>query len=368
MSTAAPQTTNMVSPHSPSKAPSRYVLSDMTPTVANAPSESTRTPSPLKRVTSHVPSVFAEKENLATSDACPKGRKRSIDEVDDVESTQSAKTLARGRDAILANTGMPLTAAAMQQHTENNPIGLLNPGSPTERDPSPEPEPIQASQMSNNSFSNLFDYSGITLSQKSEDESATEPPPTSAPIVGGKKSRAELLRTRLQLGIYKVKTNQVSKRGADIISIWESHSSIVSDSIAMISSAESNDLYDVPNITVSSPQRNQQPRFVQANLDPFQPIGKLGLPPIHFAVPNIGTHVSSRMIHDYSSQPQDELPQSVSPQQLMSPVRKRIPSEEETAHQRLQMLKGQAYRGELASSAVKGDAATGLLELKTGRR
>jgi hypothetical protein len=38
------------------------------------------------------------------------------------------------------------------------------------------------------------------------------------------------------------------------------------------------------------------------------------------------------------------------------------------AHRKLQQLKDQSYRGDPTSSAVKGNAAFGLLELMSGRR
>jgi hypothetical protein len=84
-----------------------------TPTKAAEPSEVARAQSPLKQITTHAPTVHADKENLAT----PKGKKRSIDEVDSAETVENLKMLARGRDDSLLNTGLRLTTDAMQQHT-----------------------------------------------------------------------------------------------------------------------------------------------------------------------------------------------------------------------------------------------------------
>lgn len=216
------------------------------------------------------------------------------------------------------------------------------------------------------------------------------------PIVEEKRSRAELLRTRLKFGLYKVKTNQASKSGVEIISSFEASASQssntpnMSSSSGAASSAQSVGAQNVPNITISSPHR--EPVFVKANLDPFRPIGKLGQPPIQFAAPIDGSRISSRMIESdelTSSPPRASLPQSVSPDQLMSPVRQSsayntptiqqtrlgehdeedIESGVNTAHQRLQHLKQQSYQeSELNSSAVQGNAAKGLLKLSGGRR
>lgn len=217
--------------------------------------------------------------------------------------------------------------------------------------------------------------------------------PTSAPAVatpGEKQSRAEKLRARLKFGLYKVKTNQVGKRDADIISRYEttaSRSSIAlgaSMSTAFTSSVESIGSHRVPNITVSSPSRAQGPVFVQASLEPYRPIGKLGPAPVQFQIPQEGVRPSSRMIHGYdlsSSPPQVELPQSISPGQLMSPVRENtsytasnmgvsrigeqdesdIDAGTETPRERLQRLKEQSWRESgLSKSAETSGAAPQL--------
>jgi hypothetical protein len=225
---------------------------------------------------------------------------------------------------------------------------------------------MQNSQKSNQSFSDLLNFE-LCASQKS-DIAPAEPTPTSAPTSAPtepRKSRAELLRTRLKFGLYKVKTNQETKRGKDIISSFEASASHSSD--ILTSSAESLGSQRVPNITISSPRR--EPIFVKANLDPFLPIGKLAQPPVLFAIPKEGAHISSRMVEH-----------SVSPEQLVSPVKQYRPQPEEyeiadieegaaAAHQRLQHLKEQSFRAaDLTNNAVKGNAAVGLLELMSGRR
>jgi hypothetical protein len=430
-----PHRTNMATQHSPSKTPSRRVLGDLTPKAINTPtsqpSEVARAQSPLKQVTTHTPTAVIEKENIATSSAQSHGKKRSIDEVDSAETAESLKMLARGRDESLYNTGMRLTADAMQKHTvaytpsatrlpvtntskENNPIGLADPGSPTEPatpspspepelqpqprpelQPEPHPEPIQASQKSTLSFSDLLDY-GMCASQKSQPDVAPEqvptmPAPMRTVVEEKRKSRAEQLRTRLKFGLYKVKTGQACRRDAEIIGAYEAGASYSSDALnasrstAMTSSGYSLGSHRVPNITISSPRRDQ-PVFVKANLDPFRPIGKLGAAPVQFAIPTSNMAPSSRMIHGYdisSSPPRVELPRSVAPDQLMSPVRQRpnyqtstqsrdhigehdaedINTRNELERQRSQWLNQQKY----FEGGVKANAADSLLQLMQSR-
>lgn len=116
----------------------------------------------------------------------------------------------------------------------------------------------------------------------------------------------------------------------------------------------------VPNITISSPSRG--PVFVQANLDPFRPIGALGQPPVSFAPPAASTGVQARVVEGYevgSSPPV----QSVSPSALVSPAR-----EGESKHERLARLKEQSYKENSGVQENAGNAAKGLLELMSGRR
>jgi hypothetical protein len=116
----------MVTQYSPSKTPSRCVLGDLTPRAINTPSTQAkafvpspvaRAQSPLKQVTTHAPANHFDKENLATTNAYSKGRKRGIEEVDSAETAESLKMLARARDESLLNTGMRLTTDAMQKYT-----------------------------------------------------------------------------------------------------------------------------------------------------------------------------------------------------------------------------------------------------------
>lgn len=224
---------------------------------------------------------------------------------------------------------------------------------------------------------------------------ATAPTPTT--VEGKRRSRAEQLRTRLKFGLYKIRTNQVTKRDADIIGPYEARASYSSDALnasmstAMTSSGESLGAYRVPNITISSPRRDQGPVFVRANLDPFRPISKLGPAPVQFAVPQGNMPASSRMVPGYafsSSPPEPQLPKSIAPDQLSSPMRPRnyyqppsksttrmgehdaehINVREENPHSRFQRLKQQHYSLASSGGGVKSDAAEGLLQLMQDTR
>lgn len=397
--------------HNPSKTTPRRVLGDLPPKALNTPSKQThaldsseamRAHSPLKHVTTLSAPLLGGKENLISSGASLHGRKRTIYEVDDAENVECAPALLAGREPAFMGVKVDLTAAAMRRHMvvpspsgrvrrvantaqETTTVDLFAPGSPTERDTSLEPdnqpdiENSQDTQASKESFSAFINY-GACASQPT-DHSQPQPP-----LEEAKKSRAEILRARLGLGIYKVKTNQVSKRGLDIISSWEATSSLetasASISTAVTSSAESIP-QPLPSFTLSPAPQDSQPVFVKANLDPFRPIGKLTPAPVL-----LPTAVSSRMLHDYHmpSSP----PQAVSPEQLMSPAKKEasyttpVPKRtkldgersegedeaeeeerEDTVEERLQK---RFREGDLTSSAVKGHAAKGLMELMAGKR
>ncbi|KZM20022.1 uncharacterized protein EKO05_0003352 [Ascochyta rabiei] len=381
----------MATHHSLPGTPSRRVLGDLTPRAMNTPSkprsvdssELSRAQSPLKQVhaTAHAPQVLADKENTPSADAFPHGRKRSIAEVDDAEKVPTAKMVALPQPDAIAQ----LTAAAVQRHTvhaptrtrlpstksstlqSNNPVGLADPGSPTERatpTPSPPSPPLEPIQDSQKSFSEFLDY-GLCASQQSEHGIAVPKPtpkpappqtPSSAPAP---KSRAQLLRTRLNFAKYKVRTNQVAKRTSDVLSEYELSSSpdalrTSAEHLAATPSAR------VPNITVSSPARH--PVFVRANLDPFRPIGALGHPPVSFAPPTHSAGVESRTVEGYDVRSSPPV-QSVSPAALESPLHGQA-----SKHERLQRLKEQQWRETSAGAGTAGSAAKGLLELMSGRR
>ncbi|KAF2628110.1 hypothetical protein BU25DRAFT_410228 [Macroventuria anomochaeta] len=383
----------MATQHSLPGTPSRRVLGNLTPRAMNTSSktkslessELTRAQSILKQLqaVAHTPRVFTDKENVTGIDAFPHGRKRSIAEVDDAEKVPTAKMVAFERDTPQQDSKAQLTTAAVQRHTSNNPVGLADPGSPTERatptpsPPSPEPQ-SQPFPDSQKSFSEFLDY-GLCASQQSEHgiavpapKSAPKPAPQTSTSAPAPKSRAQLLRTRLTFAKYKVRTNQVSKPSREVLSDYELSSS--PDALRTSRSSNTTNVYTtsaeilapaapaqrVPNITISSPSRN--PVFVKANLDPFRPIGALGQPPVSFVPPQQGSGVESRVVEGYevgSSPPV----QSVSPAALMSPIRG-----EESKHERLQQLKEQQWRESGSVQGNAGNAAKGLLELMSGRR
>lgn len=287
----------------------------------------------------------------------------------------------------------------------NNPSALADPGSPTEAatptpsppspaPPSPtpqwnEPQPqwnelqpqwnepqSQPLPDSQKSFSEFLDY-GLCASQQSEHgvavpgpKSTSNPNPnptpktrTSAPK---NNSHAQLLRTRLTFAKYKVNTNQVSKPSREILSDFELSSSpdmLRTSNDAYLTSAEHlapAATQRVPDITISSPSRH--PVFVRANLDPFRPIGALGLPPVSFAPPTQSSAIEQRVVEGYDVRSSPPV-QSVSPAALTSPTHG-----EESKHERLQRLKEQKWKENSSTTGTAGSAAKGLMELMSGRR
>jgi hypothetical protein len=268
-------------------------------------------------------------------------------------------------------------------------VHLPPPGSHTERNtPSPEPEElaVQGQSQDSQSFSNLFDFSGICASQSQKSEHPPpSPTPSPPPEENKEKSKAELLRTRLIFAQYKVKTNQTTKRSSEIISTWESSSpeaAITPITTAITSSGETTESHAVPNITLSATHRNVEFISIKANLDPGRPIGNLSAAPV--LVP---TAYSSRMPQEYNIMPSSPPQQSVSPEQLLSPVKSKAnfptpvpanPEEQdqieysfdepiETRIERLHEERVQEGSGS-RSSVVKGNAAEGLMDLMQSRR
>lgn len=128
----------MATAHSLPGTPSRRVLGDLVPRAMNTPSKTTsidssdltRAQSPLKQqATTHAPRVFAEKENLSSTDSFPQGKKRSITEVDDAEKVPTAKMVACEREAPYTDAIAQLTTAAVQRHT----VRLPTPNASTRR-------------------------------------------------------------------------------------------------------------------------------------------------------------------------------------------------------------------------------------------
>ena len=242
-------------------------------------------------------------------------------------------------------------------------------------------ETIDDSQASNQSFSAFLNLDACA-SQPLEEQL---PPP---PAIEAEKTatRADLLRLRLGLANYKVKTNQLDKTGSEIMSTWETSSASKSLNASTSShttvTSRSTSNPPVPSITLS-PVRLHTASHVKVNLDPGRPIPKLtGGPQL------LPTSISSRMIYDYHlpSSPPDQLLKCVSPEQVMSPTRPEYhtpvatrireedtddrrsvedtPLEERIRRQRAKMFE----LGDVTSSAVKKDVAHGLMELSSGRR
>ncbi|KAF2264927.1 hypothetical protein CC78DRAFT_616320 [Lojkania enalia] len=383
-SATTPHTTDMASHGTPAKSPSRRVLGELPPQAINTPSkqttmhdlaESMRAPSPLKQAATLSPQLLASKENIGSACAWKAGRKRSIYEVDGAENVNNAKAAFGGRGGLHLTATQPASDLQLRRDSASGSEDEVM-GSPTEPNtPTPEvDDDFPVSQESQQSFSMFVNYNACE-SQQSEHPVVEAPP-----LVEEKKSRAELLKLRLGFGIYKVKTNQVAKTGAEILSTWETTSSLdpslnASTLTAVTSSVAPMDSTLIPSITLSPAQRDVT--HVVANIDPSNTFPKLVGGPVL-----LPTAYSSRMIHDFHlpSSPPNAHPTSVSPQQLVSPKKYRTPvakrvrteadeNREETVEERLQRIREERYYdGDLTSSVVKGHAAKGLLELMSGRK
>ncbi|KAF2114508.1 hypothetical protein BDV96DRAFT_99821 [Lophiotrema nucula] len=410
MQATTPRRTDMSLPNSPSQSPSRRVLGDLTPKAINTPSKQTNTPgtmkpqSPLKQVQTLSPQVLVGKENDLAGGAYGTGRKRSIYEVDGAENVEDAKPVFGGRGVPVAKMQGPMAVGLLggnvEPDSDDEDIPL---GSPTEPNtPTPELEddnlPVsQETSASKESFSMFLNYGACESQQSQGEDAAAAQPQSLPPIAEEKESKAELLRLRLGFGMYKIKTNQIKKSGAEILSTWETSSSSdslnASTSTAITSSSASTNALPVPSITLS-PARREPVTHVVANIDPSNSFPKLGTGP-----KLLPTTYSSRMVFDYSNPPSSPpVPSlqrqitSISPEQLMSPTKttsyyrtpepKRIRTEEdeaedeemdvdveESVQQRLQRMREKRYLdGDLTSSVVKGHTATALLELMSGKR
>lgn len=133
MSATTPHRPTMAAYHTPSQTPSRRVLRNITPKALNTPqtqtkayeaSQAPRAESPLKHVTPNTPVHFVDKENLTTPNATVRSKKRGIEEVEGAETIGSAKMLAHARDDSPSNTGVRLTADAIQKHTVGTPCSV----------------------------------------------------------------------------------------------------------------------------------------------------------------------------------------------------------------------------------------------------
>jgi hypothetical protein len=423
----------MSTPNSPSKTPTRRVLGDLTRKAINTPTrhayalDPSRPTSPLKQIQTLSPHLLKGVENMPPVSAFKTGRKRSIHEVDCIGELETVERMYGTGDEGLLRRGTPVTAAALREHTvsysmvrrvhhvinheqilrtDNTPGSPTEPNTPSNHDQDEEtllqlPDNAQdhgnsqESQASQISISQFFDFdSGIVEPAKettaelkrelgsetvrkpaveSQMELLVEPP--------RKKSRMELLRMNLGLGMYKVKTNQVSKRGKDIISTWETTTSSkssmdTSSSLALTTSTDSTTSQAISAVKSVSKDAF---RSYSANLDPGRPVGRLqlagdGLAPV---LPQAKVGISSHMLYDPSSPPT-----SISPEQLMSPVRA-VSNYKTPVPQVIRTIDGDYVdegeateverlhgfeEGELTSAAVKGDAARGLLGLMTAKR
>jgi len=358
------------------------------------------------------------------------GRKRSFHQANCTGELENAERIYGGREESAAT--LDWTPAALREHTVSyvsarrvchvtNQQQLLRvdntPGSPTEPNtPSNHGDDVehlqlpdniqdgdssQVSQASQVSISQFFDFDSSLVETAVQVQKEPVIEPKRKPIIDvqkgpvveppRKKSKVELLRLNLGMGMHKIKTNQVSKRGKDIISMWESTTSSkssmnTSSSLTLTTSIDSSTSQSISPAKAAS---KDDFRTYSANLDPGRPItgnpfGSHGFAPVRFPVPDskVAAPIRSCMLYGPSSPPT-----SISPDQLMSPVQpvsnyrtavspkiRAIDEDYEDGGkvmevEQLHRLREQRFEGGgVMSSAVKGDAARGLLGLMTAKR
>ncbi|KAH7136018.1 hypothetical protein B0J11DRAFT_177002 [Dendryphion nanum] len=370
--------------NTPSKSSTRRVLGDLTPKAINSPSkqrlafeqaESARAHSPLKQMQTMSPHMLKNKENSSRTGSSQAGRKRSIHEVEDVENVGNATRPYGARDMRWERPHAPITTGNLGS-LPNYGNTFIEPQTPTEPNtssPEPEPEVINNSQTSNQSFSELINYD-CCATQPSTQQSLAPIPEVRAEIkVEEKPSKADILRARFGMGMYKLKTNQVKKSSSDVISDWEITSMTFNNSTTTANSS----YQSLPSITLS-PVRHEQ--AIQSDAQLTRAIPKLSGGPVL-----LPTAYSARMIHEY--QMPSSPPQSISPQQLMSPVRigpqphgHGTPSERQeqysddeegdfTGNQKTQRQVDRSFgSNDSMGNIVKGDAARRLMSLGKNMR
>ncbi|KAF2746600.1 hypothetical protein M011DRAFT_459016 [Sporormia fimetaria CBS 119925] len=386
MSATTPLRAAMPAHASPVKSSGRRVLGELTPRAVNVntPTKQTnrhghvhdvfdtvRARSPLKQVTTQSSLQIEDKENAGVMDVFKSGKKRGFEEVEGNAHMGDAKRFEHFD--MRQPTSRPQSFAQKpSENTSHSRSSSTEPDSPppTHTEPPNTQDTLPDSQKS---FSNFVDWTECA-SQPTEQPPLPQQPP----------SKATLLRLRLSLATYKLKTNQITTPLADLLTSFESSISTSSDTITPTSHTKAE---NIPSITLS-PARTSPQGGRTANLDPGNPIPKLSMAPVL-----LPTSFSTRFIqnsHVPSSPPQHNAPTCVSPEDVMSPSRpeyhtpaarriretgyndmeneegEEMGTEDMSVGERLRVVQEQGGEVGLTSSVVKGRAAEMLLELGLG--
>ncbi|KAF2422844.1 hypothetical protein EJ08DRAFT_737720 [Tothia fuscella] len=343
---------------SPSKPSPRRILGDLSPNTQTTPRQpnfvatgtKTTTPygSPLKQQQSVTPAeIHARDENFGHSPFMS-SRKRAFDLMDGSEERGHTTQRAPIRPMDLSNNHVHFPAGLASPPTitimelpDNDEFSTDEdedeeaPGSSTEE---PQDEITESSQMT--SFSNFIDYDGGNASEKSSPPSSvthTRPPVT---------SHIELLKLRLRMAMYRVNTNQTTvpfpnlalpppkKKHRPAVPVFQRDPS-TSPAREVAEDSPTRPTFHTQNITMSL----------------GGPIGKLL--PTPFLAP---TAYSSRTIETGSVPLSPPTRGSPGKEEFRTPMSRRIGD-----------LMESPEKDSLTSSAVKGRAASGLLELMRAR-
>ncbi|KAF2101370.1 hypothetical protein NA57DRAFT_53342 [Rhizodiscina lignyota] len=365
-----------MAPQSPMKSPVRRVLGELTPNARASPviarDDIVKTPtatSPLKKAGPVTPAdILSEKHRLEeeAKTRWTEGKKRPLD------TAITAVAFKKRRRTESWTAGERTSLWVTQDTTVQPPLSLHVPsdGSTTEENtPEPEPSPtgsglrpsLEATAVKG-SFSSLIDYDPSNASDKSQRPSLSPPADHHVEVVETNlKSQVELLRLRLRVAMYKVRTNQTDVPLSHLKVVDNKPSDPTGETIPPAEPNNSAAL-SVKPVSIPSAKRVEQSKS-----------RSLGLLPAPILRP---TAYSSRFINsrvaDITSSPPSG---SASPRKDLSVREHSLPTTRVSSP-----VKARAHvtpmasrvievgsEENLTSSVVKGRAASGLLELMRAR-
>ncbi|KAB2569757.1 Guanyl-nucleotide exchange factor [Lasiodiplodia theobromae] len=311
----------------PSKSSARRALGELTPNKRISPqkpsitTDKTRNLSPLKQA----PSLsLAQDENAHSIPKLPDqmtGRKRSIDEVDSAYARQDATEAPfkrlDARAVMHAQARAPMTSIQASAQLASQIMDLARGDlTPTDEDSlDPAPRGTQETTGTRASFSSLIDYNPHGSSQQTSSSPPLRATKPSAPTVradsvevahhdirhtGPITQRAEALRLRLRVALYKVRTDQTFVP----LSCLE-----IPEKYRRKSSEEGDAPTPTANLSVTSAQEGEQAAAAPAITVTGESVssdGKEGVPKLLPAPVLMPTAYSTRFI----TEPQTTMPSS----------------------------------------------------------
>ncbi|KAF2817609.1 uncharacterized protein BDZ99DRAFT_457333 [Mytilinidion resinicola] len=397
----------------PAESPARRVLAELTPKAINAATnnnaavehlEALKNRSPLKQVQTLSPARQMDTENMSELQYPGLGRKRPITEVDGAVAREDGLGCTYRafdeRDGSLRQAFRPGVIARMR---ENQSTSAVNLGGDDSEEDVLEGE-AQVSQETNQSFSSMINYNpDRSSSQTRVSPPATEvpePPPSvntsNTKVLTERQQRAEALRLRLRMAMYKVHTNQTDIPLADLKLPTPVTTTPLSEPSTKLSTLTTEASISTAHTSLSTSLTSTTSTVPSITFSPAlssptsKPPTKPQLLPAPVLLP---TAYSSRFITESGIIPSSP-PGSVSPAQThihppedLSPSHDSFvtPMAQRRAFEQLSSPPGSGERdmgelttsaranrrfeeGDLTSSVVKGRAASGLIDLMNSVR